>query len=291
MAKYPEAIAADLLEFLEKYGPKFIENFIYEFSAEVGQFISDLFEILLDDSGPSLIEFDPQKFSKSMGINVTKNDINQLMLYIVGATEHTYKGNLADFGYDDLESPIGIAIYPKDYESKTQVVNIIDNYNEEMVSSDQESKFVTYTDDASSTIGAAQVVVKIIAALLIFFVSSAFISSTLLLGVIFGLSTISRRREVGIMRALGARRRDITRMFNCETLLIGFFAGVLGVIVALLICAVINGSANAGFDICILPIGGAIVLIVVSILLMLFAGFVPAKIASKKDPVKAIRGL
>ena len=281
----------DVLEFLEKYGPKFIENLIYEFSVEVGQFISDLFEILLDDSGPSFIEFDAQKFSKSMGINITKDEVNQLLLYMVGATEHTYAGNLADFGYDDLQDPVGIAIYPKDYESKTEVVNIIDSYNSEMTETNQESKFVTYNDDASSVIGAAQTVVKMVAAVIIFFLSSIFVSSTLLLGVIFGLSTISRRREVGIMRALGARRRDITRMFNCETVLIGFLAGVFGVVVALLICAAINATSKLDFSVVILPFGGAVILILVSMLLMLFAGAVPAKIASKKDPVRAIRGL
>lgn len=287
----PEAIEQDVIEFLEKYGPKFIENFIYEFSTEVVTFISDLFEMLLDDSGPSLIEFDAEKFSKSMGINITKDEVNQLLYYMVGATEHTYDGNLADFGYDDLDDPIGIAIYPKDYDSKTEVVNIIDSYNNEMNETNQESKFVTYEDDASSIIGAAQTVIKLVAAVIIFFLSSIFVSSTLLLGVIFGLSTISRRREVGIMRALGARRRDITRMFNCETAMIGLLAGVLGVIIALLICAAINATSNTGFDLVILPFGGAVILIVISVLLMLFAGAVPAKIASKKDPVKAIRGL
>lgn len=281
----------DLLEFLDKYGPKFIENFIYEYATEIATFISDMFEMLLDDSGPSFIEFDAAKFSKSMGINITKDEVNQLLYYMVGATEHTYKGNLADFGYDDLEDPIGIAIYPKDFESKTEVVNIIDNYNSEMNETNQESKFVTYNDDASSVIGAAQTVVKLVAAVIVFFLSSIFVSSTLLLGVIFGLSTISRRREVGIMRALGARRRDITRMFNCETALIGCLAGIFGVVIALLISAAINATSKATFDIVILPFGGAVILIVISILLMLIAGAVPAKVASKKDPVKAIRGL
>lgn len=287
----PEAMEADIVEFLEKYGPKFIEAFIAEFSTEVAQFLSDLFEMLLDDSGPSLIEFDADKFSQGIGINITADEVSQLMLYMCGATEHTYKGNLADFGYDDLEDPVSIAIYPKDYASKNEVVKIIDNYNIIMNESNEESKFVTYNDDASSVIGAAQTVVALVAAVIIFFLSSIFVSSTLLLGVIFGLSTISRRREVGIMRALGARRRDITRMFNCETAVIGFLAGVFGVIVALLICSVINAVTNMGFQLAVLPFGGALILIIISIVLMLIAGAVPAKIASRKDPVKAIRGL
>lgn len=287
----PEAMKQDITEFLEKYGPKFIESFIEEFSAEVAQFLSDLFEMLLDDSGPSLIEFDEEKFSKSMGINITANDISQLMLYMCGATEHTYQGNLADFGYDSLEDPVSIAIYPKDYQSKTEVVRIIDDYNSKMNETNQENKFVTYNDDAASVIGAAQTVVALVAGVIIFFLSSIFVSSTLLVGVIFGLSTISRRREVGIMRALGARKRDIIRMFNCETAMIGMLSGVLGVLIAMLICSLINSALNLGFDITILPFTGAAILIVVSIALMLIAGLVPAIIASKKDPVKAIRGL
>lgn len=288
---FPEAITQDITEFLEKYGPTFIENFLYEFSKEVEEFINELFQTLLDDSGPSLIEFDEEKFSKSMGINITENDLNQLFLYLCGATEHTYQGNLADFGYDDLTDPVGITIYPKDYESKTHVVEIIDNYNKAMNESNEESKFVTYEDDASAAIDSAQIIISLVAAILISFLSSIFVSSTLLLAVIFGLSTVTRRREVGILRALGARKRDITRMFNCETVTVGLLSGIFGVAIALLICAIVNASSNLGFELCVMPFGGAVILIIISVLLMLIAGYIPAKIASKKDPVRAIRGL
>lgn len=280
----------DVEDFLDKWGPSFIEEFLKEFEEEIKESLTEVLEFLLDDS-PDLIEFDPDKFSKIIGVDVTLDDMKQLMYSISGASNHTYMGNLADFGYDEMVDPVSIAIYPNNYNDKQVVLDTIDEYNDQMVETDQDNKFVTYNDDAGAAIGAAQGIIAVIAAIIIFFVSSVFVTSTILIGVIFGVSTLQRRREIGILRALGARRRDISRMFNTESSLIGLLAGIVGVLLSFLLCCVINAAANADFTVAVLPIGVALALIIVSAALILIAGFVPSFIASKKDPVKAIKGL
>lgn len=287
----PQDLIHDAVEFIKKYGPAVIEAFVEQFAAEIEDILDTIITAILDDSGPAFIEFDVNKFSQAIGINVTLDDVHQMCLNITGASDHTYKGNLADFGYDDMSDPIGIAIYPKDFQSKQDVVKIIDNYNEEMKNTDQEAKFVTYSDNAGTLVNMAQGVIAIISGIIVFFVSSVFVTSTLLIGVIFGISTVQRRREIGILRALGARRRDVARMFNCESFLIGALSGILGVVLSLLIGLVLNALLNVGYTVAVLPLGLAIFMIVFSAALILIAGLIPAKIASKKDPVKAIRGL
>lgn len=247
--------------------------------------------LLFDDSGPELIEFDADKFSKVIGCDVTLDDVKQVLYKITGASEHTYRGNLADFGYDELKDPVSITIYPKNFQSKQAILDTIDGYNDDMINSDQDNKFVTYNDLSGDMTTAALGIIAIITGIIIFFVSSVFVTSTILIGVIFGISTIQRRKEIGVIRALGARRRDVSRMFNIESTTIGVLSGIVGVGLSLLACFAINAVAKSDYDIAILPFGAAILLIVFSALLILIAGFVPAKIASRKDPAKAIKGI
>lgn len=287
----PQDMINDGMQFLKKHGPAIVDTLLKEISSELEQLFKDIVTIMFDTSRPEFIELDMAKFSKAIGTDITAEDLKQMGLYLAGSTTHTYLGNLADFGYDDMTDPVNVTIYPKDYNSKTNVLDTINTYNAEMKSTDQENKFVTYTDDASATIDLGKKVVTAIAAILVFFVSSAFISSTLLIGVIFGVSTVRRRREIGILRALGARRRDVARMFNCESALIGFLAGVLGVLLSCLICVVANKALHLGFNIAVLAPGVIIVLIVVSTLLALIACLIPAAVSSRNDPARAIKGL
>ncbi|MDO5329720.1 MAG: ABC transporter ATP-binding protein/permease [Coriobacteriia bacterium] len=287
----PQDLIEDSIEFIKKHGPVIVETLINEISAELEQLFKDLVTVMLDDTRPGLIEFDMDKLSRAMGTDITAEDLKQMGLYLVGATSHTYLGNLADFGYDEMTDPVNVTIYPKDYNSKSNVLDTINTYNAEMKKTDQEDKFVTYVDDASATVDLGKNVVNAISAILVFFVSSAFVSSTLLIGVIFGVSTVRRRREIGVLRALGARRRDVARMFNCESALIGFFAGVVGVLLSGLVCILANSVLHLGFNVAILAPGIIIVLVVVSTLLALIAGLIPALVSSRNNPVRAIRGL
>lgn len=248
----PQELVQDAIDFIKKHGPVIVEALLNEISSELEQLFKDLVTIMFDNSRPGLIEFDMAKFSKAIGTDITTEDLKQIGLYLAGSTTHTYAGNLADFGYDEMTDPVSVTIYPKDYNSKSNIITTISEYNDNMKQTDQEDKFVTYTDDASATINLGKTVVSAIAAILVFFVSSAFVSSTLLIGVIFGVSTVRRRREIGILRALGARRRDVTRMFNCESALIGFIAGVVGVLLSAIVCLIANSALHLGFNIAIL---------------------------------------
>lgn len=289
--KIPQDMMADAISFIKKHGPKIVNTLMLYLEHEISNALKTLIEVLLDDSGPGLIEFDVNKFSNAMKINITMDDINQMVHVITGATKHTYKGNLADFGYDDQTEPMTLTIYPKDVESKAQIITITENYNQQMSKVDQENNVVTYTDDSGSMIGVALGIVAAISSLLIFFVSSALISGAILIGVVFGVSTLQRRREIGIIRALGARKLDILKMFNCETVLLGLISGIIGILLAAFVGFLINSAGNLGFDVSVLPVAGSIGLILGCALITFIAGFIPAKVASKKDPVKAIKGL
>lgn len=287
----PQDMVEDAIEFIKKHGPSIVDALINEISAELEEVIKDLMTVLFDESRPGLIEFDINKFSSAIGTDITLEDLKQIGLFLGGATSHTYLGNLSDFGYDEMIDPIAITIYPKDYESKTIITDIIQNYNNDTKLNNQESKFVTYTDDASTTIELGRTVIAAITAILIFLISFTFITSTLLIGVIFGVSTVRRRREIGIIRALGARRKDITRMFNCESALVGFLSGLLGIFLSAFACSMANASMHLGFNIAVLAPWIIVVLIVVSVMFSIIAGLIPAVVSSTNDPVKAIRGL
>ncbi|MCQ2752407.1 MAG: ABC transporter permease, partial [Coriobacteriales bacterium] len=290
-AQLPKDMMNDAAAFLEKYGPVVVDALIEQISDEISELIANIGNELFDEDRPDLIEFDMEKFSTAIGTDITMNDLRKIGCVISGSAGRTLKGNLADFGYDDLSDPATVTIYPKDYPSKTNVITIIDSYNEDMQNTKQEDKIVTYTDDSGDLIKMAQGLVSGISGVILFFVLASTLSSILLLGIIFGVNTIRRRREIGLVRALGGRGRDVGRMFNVENAYIGFCAGVVGVLLAVIVSFAINSVANLGFNIAVLAPGVAIALIVISTLLAFVAGLLPSIFAGKKDPVRAINGL
>lgn len=200
----------------------------------------------------------------------------------------TYEGNLSLMGVSDLKRPSVINIYPKDFEAKETVAELIDDYN----SAAAENEKITYTDYIGLMLSSVTTIINAISYILIAFVSISLIVSSIMIGIITYISVLERTKEIGILRAMGASKRDVSRVFNAETLIVGFSAGVIGILITLLLLIPINAIIGAITDIsglAVLPVSGAAALIIISMLLTLIAGLFPSKIAAKKDPVTALR--
>jgi len=200
----------------------------------------------------------------------------------------TYESNLALMGVSDLAKPKSINIYPKDFEAKDRISEIINKYND----SASEDEKITYTDYIGLMMSSVTTIINAISYILIAFVSISLIVSSIMIGIITYISVLERTKEIGILRAMGASKKDISRVFNAETLIVGFSAGALGILVTLLLLIPINIIIKALTDIAglaVLPTVGAIILVIISMLLTFIAGLIPSKIAAKKDPVTSLR--
>ena len=200
----------------------------------------------------------------------------------------TYEGNLTLMGVSSLSKPKSINIYPKDFEAKENISELIETYNDKV---DDESQ-ITYTDYIGLMMSSVTTIINAISYILIAFVSISLIVSSIMIGIITYISVLERTKEIGILRAMGASKRDISRVFNAETLIVGFVAGALGIGVTLLMLIPINAIIKAITDIgglAVLPTQGAVILVIISMVLTFIAGLIPSRIAAKKDPVTALR--
>ena len=226
---------------------------------------------------------DPSTYSK-----LSQEELVNYIKELTENTKATYEDNLIKLGSVDKEKPFRINIYPKDFDSKEEIVKIIDEYNKGKKEADQ----IEYTDIVGVMMSSIQSIVNVISSVLIAFVAISLVVSSIMIAIITYISVIERIKEIGILRAMGASKKDISRVFNAETLIEGLSAGVMGIVVTLLLNIPINIIIKHMVDIkniAILPLNGAIILIIISVLLTVIAGFIPAKIASKKDPVEALR--
>lgn len=236
--------------------------------------------------------FNQSALSELFKFNMTQEKLLQLSKLISGAGVRTYESNLADFGYADLDNPLAITIYPNDFYAKEKISDIIDDYNNENQENGHEEKVISYSDYAKLLMSSITTMIDMITAVLVAFVAISLVVSSIMIGIITYISVLERRREIGILRAIGARKRDIFNVFNAETFIIGIVAGLIGISVTALGCIPANIIARAVFnveyDIAILPLWAAIVLIFISVFLTFVAGLIPSTSASKKDPVEAI---
>ena len=218
-------------------------------------------------------------------------DNPQNILSIVNSMISTldYDGALAKTGYVNKDKPSKILIYPKDFESKDIINDEIKAYNASVIKEDQ----ITYTDTVGLLMSSVTTIVNAITYVLIAFVAISLVVSSIMIGIITYISVLERTKEIGILRSIGASKKDISRVFNAETLIVGFTAGVIGILVSLFFIVIINIILHALTGLqtlsAVLPVGGAITLIIISMVLTLIAGLVPSRIAAKKDPVIALR--
>lgn len=205
------------------------------------------------------------------------------------STDATYESNLEKLGFIDRSKPDRISIYPKDFEAKDEIAKIIENYNKKQDENDK----ITYTDTVKMLMSSVTTIVDAISYVLIAFVAISLIVSSIMIGIITYISVLERTKEIGILRSIGASKRDISNVFNAETTIVGLTAGVLGIVVTLLMLIPINAILYHLTEIEMLkaqlPTAGAISLIIISVLLTLIAGLVPSRLAAKRDPVEALR--
>lgn len=208
------------------------------------------------------------------------------------STDATYDGNLALLGVSDLANPSSISIYPKDFESKALITDIIDDYNKRMDDSGKDEMCIQYSDIMGIMMSSVTTIIDAISYILIAFVAISLVVSSIMIGIITYISVLERTKEIGILRSIGASKRDISRVFNAETLIVGFAAGAIGIIVTLLLNIPINmiiTHLTDVHDLCHLPPVGGAILVVISMALTLIAGLIPSRVAAKKDPVTALR--
>ena len=230
-------------------------------------------------------------------LNIQQGQMSQeeyamLIANIASNSDVTYKGMLKKLGAVDLEKPSAINIYPKDFAAKETISNAIEEYNQKQRDNGKEENTISYSDLVGMMMSSVTVIVNIISYVLIAFVSISLVVSSIMIGIITYISVLERTKEIGILRAIGASKKDISRVFNAETLIVGLTAGLIGIGVTLLLNIPINIIIKAITNvsgIASLPTAGGIILVLISVILTVIAGLIPAKVASKKDPVEALR--
>lgn len=247
----------------------------------------------LSTSLTNAFQFDSQAFAGAMNLNMDEKDIMSLMTSMTSSEQDSYENNIKKLGYADFNKPAGINIYPKNFESKEKVIQFLDNYNKKMEKTNQDDKVITYTDFVGTLMSSVTDIINVISYVLVAFVGISLVVSSIMIGVITYISVLERKKEIGILRAIGASKRNISQVFNAETFIIGLFAGLIGIIITLLALIpanmVIHDIAGTTAVNASLPPVAGIVLIVLSVILTLLGGIIPSKKAAKEDPVTALR--
>lgn len=246
----------------------------------------------LSSSLVNAFHFDTNVFSSAIQMNMSEEELSELMMSIMSKEVYTYETNLTKLGYADFESPSMINIYPKDFESKEQVLQILDNYNQQMEQEDEE-KVITYTDFVGTLMSSVTDIINVISYVLVAFVAISLVVSSIMIGVITYISVLERKKEIGILRAIGASKRNVSNVFNAETFIIGLLAGIIGIGVTLLLLIPANQvihsiAGNTQINASLPPVAG-IILVILSTILTLIGGIIPSRKAAKEDPVTALR--
>ncbi|MBN2840278.1 MAG: ABC transporter ATP-binding protein/permease [Coriobacteriia bacterium] len=298
-----DAVSAEIGEQLQAsmatYMQQVFSTLAEEITAELGSALQEQIGAALESSMgqltsnmSGLMDIDADAFGEIFEFNMDEGELTQLMLSMMVTEQSSYDGNLAKLGYADFAKPSSIDIYPVDFESKGRVIEILDGYNEQMEAEGADDKVITYTDIVGTLMSSVTDIVNVVSYVLVAFVAISLVVSSIMIGVITYISVLERIKEIGILRSIGASKRDIRRVFNAETLIVGLVAGLLGIGVTSLLIIPANAVIQANFDIenvAILPGIAAAALVVISMGLTFLAGLIPSSAASRKDPVEALR--
>jgi len=229
---------------------------------------------------------------KAYMASLTEEERANLLATYSRNSDNTYETNLKTLGIVDLNKPKSINIYPTNFEGKDVISQMIKDYNKNKENEGKDEDVINYTDIVGIMMSSVTSIVNIISYILIAFVAISLIVSSIMIGIITYISVLERTKEIGILRSIGASKKDISRVFNAETFIVGLVAGLIGIGVTILLIIpanIIIKNATDVSNLAKLPIEGAVILVIISMLLTMFAGLIPSKMASKRDPVIALR--
>lgn len=247
----------------------------------------------IGDNMENAFTFDSEAFMNAVEIGMDENELTELLSSLMTAEDASYQNNLKKFGYVDFNSPSQISIYPLDFESKAEILNILDAYNDRMTAEGDEEKVISYTDLAGTLMSSVTDIIDTVSYVLIAFVAISLVVSSIMIGVITYISVLERKKEIGILRAIGASKGNISQVFNAETFIIGLCAGLIGIGLTLLLLIpgnmLIHSLAGRSDINASLPAVYGIILILLSVILTLIGGLLPSGKAAKSDPVAALQ--
>ena len=253
-------------------------------------------EITMDDVNAYMATLSPEESAQMQAMTSGMSDDQILQLFSASlkarTTDATLDSNKSKLGITDLDTPSQIDIYATDFDSKEKVQNIIKDYNKLQQDDGKEENVINYTDYVGIMMSSVSTIINAISYVLIAFVAISLIVSSIMIGIITYISVLERTKEIGVLRSIGASKKDVSRIFNAETLIEGFVSGALGIVGTLLLCIPANALIKHLTDIsnvAQLPVAGGVILIIISMFLTFIAGLIPAKLAAKKDPVVALR--
>jgi len=288
MESYSEQITAALQSQLDAAMEQFSGQLTAALQSGMQQSLSQL-----GSQMENAVKIDASAFRKAIQINMTESDLAELMKSTMLSSTSTYDSNLQSLGYASFDQPSTISIYPKDFDSKALVVEDLDAYNASMTAQGKDDKVIRYTDVVGTLMTSVTEIINMISNMLVAFVSISLVVSSIMIGVITYISVLERRKEIGILRAIGASKHNVSDVFNAETFMIGLCSGCMGVVLSLILLIpgnmLIQKISEGSKVVAKLPPLAALVLIALATLLTILGGLIPAKSASKCDPVKALR--
>ena len=296
MSTIMESYSSQITETLQTQLGAAMQTAMTQVMAQMGQNLQSQMQQSFAQLGSqmeSALKIDAEAFQNAIKVNMTEDDLTDLMKSAMLSSNATYDSNLQTLGYADLDDPSQIKIYPQNFDHKASVVAKLDAYNDNMKAQGAEDKVIKYTDVVGTLMTSVTEIINMISNMLVAFVSISLVVSSIMIGVITYISVLERRKEIGILRAIGASKRNISEVFNAETFIIGLCSGVMGIILSEILLIpgnmIIQKVSNGTNVVARLPLNAALVLIVLATVLTILGGFIPAKGASKSDPVKALR--
>ncbi|MBR2546740.1 MAG: ABC transporter permease [Eubacterium sp.] len=239
------------------------------------------------------MSINPDAFAAAFKMDMDEDDLTQMITQLMTTGNATYEDNMKNFGYADLDEPSMIQIYPKNFESKEEVINIIDSYNDRMKKAEEDDKVITYSDIVGALMSSVTEIINQLSMVLIAFVAISLVVSSIMIGVITYISVLERKKEIGILRAMGASKGNVANVFNAETFIIGALAGLLGIGISYALMPLENfilQTLSGGTRMyAMIPADAAVVLVLLSIVLTLIGGWIPSRKAANSDPVTALR--
>ena len=281
---YSVAFTAEITKLMNRVGTKIMNSVAAQLQSVLSRSMMNMM---------NAFHVDTDAFTRAIQFNMTEEQLSGLMSSMMSTERTTYETNLRILGYADSARPTMITIYPRDFESKAEITSLLNAYNEQMESSGQKDKVIRYTDVVGTMMTSVTDIINAISYVLIAFVAISLVVSSIMIGVITYISVLERNKEIGILRAIGASKRNISNVFNAETFIIGILAGIIGVGVSAFLLIPGNQlihSLTGRTDInAVLPVPAAVILVILSVILTMIGGIIPSRKAAKSDPVTALR--